>query len=1016
MTYASLTLMVNQATGLTASGGVLPYSFSISAGGGTINSSTGMYTAPASVGTATVTVTDARGNSSTTSITVVPQLIFTPNTGSLLVSENILLTASGGLGPYSFAVTVGSGNLADAGNSTTFTPAASGNSTVTVTDTIGNTVAANLDVFDNLVIAPSSANINVLNTQLFTATGGIPPLTFSVALGGGTIDAGSGFYTAPAVPDSVTVRVMDSLGHFSDSAVTIIGILSISPGTKTLAVNNTFTFSAVGGAGPYSFAVTSGGGTVDSATGLFTAPGVSGSAAVTATDSLGATSTASITINSALSVTPSAWTLAVNGTKQFSGAGGVSPYTYSVVAGVGTINASGLFTAPGTVGANTVRVTDSLGNTSDANVTVTEALAISPLGSNVLVTNTKAFSAMGGVPPYVFSVSIGGGSIDSGIGLYTAPAAAGEATIQVTDSQNATASTSVSIFETLVINPTTATTQILTMVQFGATGGLGALSYSVATGTGTIDAGTGAYTAPGVAESSTVVVTDTIGNTATATLTILAPLAVTPTTKTLASNNQFTFVASGGTAPYTYQVLNGGGTVTNAGLYTAPSAAGTATVQLTDSLNATVEATVTIISPSKFYAGGTHNCVIFSDGSVKCWGENTSGQLGLGTALNMGDGANEMGDNLPFLNLGTGRTALELALGTAHTCVLLDNSTVKCWGNNAKGQLGIGTTVTYGATTGETPSVATVVPFGAGITPLHIYAGGSTNCIASTTGVLVCWGDNISGQLGIGATNGANKAKGDAAGEVAALTGIALGAGYTLASVQVGALHTCAVLNDTAAGKTQIKCWGESGVGQLLAGSGTVQKSPPASVLNFGGTLNPIALGGNYNHGCAIMNDNTVRCWGENVKGQLGLANVANWGDNVAESSQATATAMGTGRTAVKIATGLAHSCAVLDNGDLKCWGSGLNGQIGLEALTTDNRGDAANEMGDFLSAISFGTGTIAELVVGHNHNCLLLSTNEIRCWGGNSTGALGRGDVLQIGDGAGEMGVGLLDVKLTGM
>ena len=92
---------------------------------------------------------------------------------------------------------------------------------------------------------------------------------------------------------------------------------------------------------------------------------------------------------------------------------------------------------------------------------------------------------------------------------------------------------------------------------------------------------------------------------------------------------------------------------------------------------------------------------ILDNGKVKCWGANNSGQLGLGDALNRGDNTGEMGNVLPYVNLGSGRTAKAIAAGTEFTCAILDNSTVKCWGFNQYGQLGLGDTSKRGDQPGE---------------------------------------------------------------------------------------------------------------------------------------------------------------------------------------------------------------------------------------------------------------------------------------------------------------------------
>jgi E3 ubiquitin-protein ligase HERC3 len=100
-------------------------------------------------------------------------------------------------------------------------------------------------------------------------------------------------------------------------------------------------------------------------------------------------------------------------------------------------------------------------------------------------------------------------------------------------------------------------------------------------------------------------------------------------------------------------------------------------------------------------AGAEHTCALLDDGTVKCWGSNFVGQVGLGDIDHRGDGPLEMGDNLPAVDLGTGRTAQALAAGEYHTCALLDDGTVKCWGGNDYGELGLGDTNGRGDAPGE---------------------------------------------------------------------------------------------------------------------------------------------------------------------------------------------------------------------------------------------------------------------------------------------------------------------------
>ena len=114
------------------------------------------------------------------------------------------------------------------------------------------------------------------------------------------------------------------------------------------------------------------------------------------------------------------------------------------------------------------------------------------------------------------------------------------------------------------------------------------------------------------------------------------------------------------------------------------------------SINLGTGRTATAIS-----AGNEHSCAILDNASVKCWGENAQGQLGIDNTNLMGDETGDMGDNLPSIDLGTGRTATAIAAGYFHSCAALDNGAVKCWGDNFYGQLGIGTTDDMGNNTGE---------------------------------------------------------------------------------------------------------------------------------------------------------------------------------------------------------------------------------------------------------------------------------------------------------------------------
>jgi E3 ubiquitin-protein ligase HERC3 len=152
-------------------------------------------------------------------------------------------------------------------------------------------------------------------------------------------------------------------------------------------------------------------------------------------------------------------------------------------------------------------------------------------------------------------------------------------------------------------------------------------------------------------------------------------------------------------------------------------------------------------------AGYNHTCALLDDGTVKCWGWNYTGQLGLGDTSDRGDAPLEMGDDLPAVDLGTGRTAQALAAGYLHTCALLDDGTVKCWGRNNSGQLGLGDTGDRGQVIGEMGDDLPAVDLGTGRTAQALAAGEFHTCALLDDGTVKCWGRNGYGQLGLGDTS-----------------------------------------------------------------------------------------------------------------------------------------------------------------------------------------------------------------------------------------------------------------------
>jgi hypothetical protein len=289
-----IALVAGSQTSFAGIGGVPPYAFSVVSGGGAIEGTSGLYTAPGSFGTAVVRVTDAIGSHSDADVTVKAALAIVPMTKRLRVGTQFAFSATGGGSPYAFSLVSGAGTL-DATTGLYTAPGTAGAAVVRVTDVFGNTAEAGVAVFAALSIAPSSKTLAVGTPFTFTAAGGVAPYAFSVSSGAGTIGATSGVFAAP-ITGASTVRVTDLEGTTADATVTVNEALTISPATRALNIGDTASFTATGGVGPYAYSLLSGVGSMDAATGLYVAPTSAGSAVVRVTDRDGTTADASITV------------------------------------------------------------------------------------------------------------------------------------------------------------------------------------------------------------------------------------------------------------------------------------------------------------------------------------------------------------------------------------------------------------------------------------------------------------------------------------------------------------------------------------------------------------------------------------------------------------------------------------------------------------------------------------------------------------------------------------------------
>ncbi len=334
-------------------------------------------------------------------------------------------------------------------------------------------------------------------------------------------------------------------------------------------------------------------------------------------------------------------------------------------------------------------------------------------------------------------------------------------------------------------------------------------------------------------------------------------------------------------------------------------------------------------------AAGYTTCARLTDGTVQCWGDGATGQLG--------DGQTGSGHSSATPGPVEGVSgATDLACGPSHCCAVA-NGAVLCWGDNEFG----GSSPAAAAKTLVKP---TAVPEIADA--VAVAAGGYHSCAIVGGGAVKCWGLGTAGQLGDGLANipkAVVKAK--------------LGAAAATVIV-AGPNHTC-VRTATGTGL----CWGYNEDGELGDGNGGTSKEADTPVVISG--LQGIAtLSAGENHGCAIVVGGSVRCWGKQSSGQLGTGG----GNSYYSTPQVVAL-----DSATAIAAGGSHSCAAVTGGGLWCWGGNGNGQLGLPAA-------ASNAFPAELK----GFGDVLGVAAGTVHTCAVRGDGTVWCWGDSYLGQCG--------------------------
>jgi len=370
-------------------------------------------------------------------------------------------------------------------------------------------------------------------------------------------------------------------------------------------------------------------------------------------------------------------------------------------------------------------------------------------------------------------------------------------------------------------------------------------------------------------------------------------------------------------------------------------------------------------------AHGSHTCAIQSGGAVYCWGSNEEGETGEDTSLD------DDRTPIPFrVQLPSDLAATALATGDEHSCALLSNHSVYCWGLGAYGQ--IGPTAPYSVFSEQpTPQRMTESeggpPFVAGDV---VTAGADFSCAIDGNGDVACWGFDDFGEVGVDPNDSGGET--NTPGSVAGTTGAEL--------ITAGAHHACAALSDAGV------CWGSdtaNALGTKVATEcGASSCTWVSAVVSTPDTVvwPAISLSAGDQHTCLVDRSSAVYCWGDYSAGQTGDTLF----DDIGTAPDAPHRLLGAGATtltATAVAAGGRTTCLLTSSGDVQCFGANLDGQLGLPPDTADDAGNAPPHTSP--EAIA-GLADATAIAVGGDHVCAIASCGQVYCWGANDSGQLG--------------------------
>lgn len=396
---------------------------------------------------------------------------------------------------------------------------------------------------------------------------------------------------------------------------------------------------------------------------------------------------------------------------------------------------------------------------------------------------------------------------------------------------------------------------------------------------------------------------------------------------------------------------------------------------VTDVSNAGYRSQPTIV---QIGSGAAHTCALFDDGSVRCWGSNQYGQLGVNSTQDVGTTLAQMPPVAVPLEAG----AVQIAVGLFHTCALMERGKLTCWGRNTNGQLGTGDLLHVGTATNPMP--IRPISFPSGFTPLLVTAGSDFTCaggVRSNQNEVYCWGNTASWRLGDSAgSTGANRL-------APSVRVDGLPTNSQLQGLASGRAHTCAVQSG------RVRCWGDNNNAQLYRGgtAGGADIAGPSFAIGALTQVHQIRAGGDVT--CVLRGTPaSATCWGQNHRGQLGIFTVTggSFGGNLTVTVPSIP--LEDDPTVTGIETSGLHTC-VLTTRSTYCFGANDAGQLARGNSTDYGLPRSSGTIESNLLA-----RPVTHASTGAAHSCFHGGENRVECYGVHTQGRLGNGATNNIG------------------